>query len=171
MTTEKIVHTHRRWWSSESKNKTKHLTRFSPLLLLCRRPTKTCSTSLSSRFQQRAKEAATRSPSLNRAAGGSSGPLSLSLGRTDGLRLFTAGSSRHNSTRPSTAAGHQHQRLCAVSSAASLLLYNLHTHRLGKTSRSDDYNFCSIFYAAFPFFNHALGICIHFEFQEVPKST
>ena len=59
-------------------------------------------------------------------------PLSLSLGWTDGLRLFTAGSSRHSSSRPTA----PHRRLCAVSSAASLLLYT-HPPRRGKTSRSD----------------------------------
>ena len=72
-------------------------------------------------------------------------PLSLSLGWTDGLRLFTAGSSRHSSSRPTA----PHRRLCAVS---SLLLY---THPGGGKRHVAILFYCNFldFVLLFPYFN------------------
>ena len=113
--------TWRRWGASESENKTKH-----PILTHLPTPLPSNKELLHLTLPA-SNRGGKNSLSFSQQSSSSSfpGPLSLSssgaLGWTDGLRLFTAGSSRHKSRRPTTAPRHQHRRLCAVSSAASLL--------------------------------------------------
>ena len=134
--------------------KRKQSIRFSPGLLLCC-PTKSSSTSLPPLPTEEEK---TRSPSLKRAAAGGSsfpGPLSLSF---DGLRLFTAGSSRHKS---STGTARQ-QRLCAVSSAPALLLYKNTGRGKRHVAILFHFNFWSTFFLLYLCFSLPIGTCLRF---------
>ena len=113
LATENIVQKMR---ASGSQNKTKQIDRFSPLLPFA--PTKSCSTSLTPCFQQRSKNlcnlilphcflVSREQEALT------SRYLCPGLGWTDGLGLFTAASTRHNSPTQ-TLRGLLCARLCSL---------------------------------------------------------
>ena len=142
--TEKIVHREDETGASESENKTKHSHPASSSLAL---PTKSCSTSLAPTTAPNEKLDLPLSTEQLRRLFLPFRPLSLSLGWTDGLRLFTAGSSRHSSSRPT--------RHHTGDSARSRLCCCTPTHPGGGKRHVAILFYCNFldFVLLFPYFN------------------